>query len=302
MSTENGITESTAKDFFMRLLAIIALYICASSFIDMCYQYINAYFPDEMDRYFIFSLRWDIASFIVSFPVYLYTTIWSHRECKQHPEKLNLKSRKWLINLTLFFAALVVMGDLGTLIYYFLGNPLTLRFLLKVLVLLIVAGFIFYYYLRDLKCRWTAAQSKILFWFVLIIGILVVGCSIYKIEKPIFLLSSRTPIPYCQWKTLPVTADEDKVIQQLVKGFATRNSCYPGNNCLNKWNDHGVTKFSIAWDGLCSAGGDGGHGSTFQCRYIGKNVCCSVLGWGYKEVCLTTPAASAGVPGIIRFD
>ena len=286
-------TDGSAKDFFIRLLSIIALYLFASSFISILYDGINAYFPDAWDRYSssLASLRWELACAIVTFPVYLYTMCWLNRECKQHPEKLELKSRKWFISFTLFVAALIMMSDLGALIYHFLGNQLTARFLLKVLVLFLVTGTIFYYYLYDLKQGWTAKQERNLFWSVLIIVVLVLGYSVYKVEKPIFLASSHS-IPYCATNTLSTTPEEDKIIQQTVKRFAAQQGCNIGNNCLIKWNDRGATKFSIPWSSTCSAFGigDNGNGSTFQCDYSSNNksVCCWPLGFTYQKMC-TTP-------------
>jgi hypothetical protein len=280
--------EVSPKDFFMRLLAMVTLYIFVVSFIDILYQYINGAFPDPLLDNFSFSilsLRWDIASFIVTFPVFLYTTKWLNQECRLYPEKLNLKSRKWLINSTLFLAALIIMCDLGTLLYYFLGAEVTVRFLLKVLVLLLVVGLVFYYYLRDLKQKWTAVQLKGLFWIVVVIAAVVIGYSIYKTQKP-FLDINKQPIAYCKAKTLAVTADEDKVIQQLVRGYAIKNGCEIGSNCLNKWRNKDVTKFSIAWSSSCVGAFEGG--STFQCSYDNQQTCCWPLGYAYGKICSPT--------------
>jgi hypothetical protein len=59
--------------------------------------------------------------------------------------------RKWLIYFTLFAAALIIIGDLVTLLNRFLEGELTVRFLLKVLAVFFVAGSVFYYYLWDLR-------------------------------------------------------------------------------------------------------------------------------------------------------
>lgn len=295
MSTDQNVNtaENSSKDFFMRLLAVIALYTCASNFIGLVDQYINSLFPSPWDYgYLIISLRWHIASFVIAFPVFLYTTIALNKECRLHPEKLNLKSRKWLINFTLFLAVVIILCDLGSLLYYFLGGEVTIRFLLKSFVLLLIMGVIFYYYLRDMKQQWTAPQLQKLLWAVVVIAIVVVAYGVYRIEKPFiyFASTSNATIPYCQAKTLPVSPDEDKVIQQVVKGFAVHQGCDAGNNCLNKWNDHGVTKFSIAWTAVCPGGGDGGNGSTFQCSYTNNQTCCWPLGFGAGRIC--SPAMS----------
>jgi hypothetical protein len=63
----------------------------------------------------------------------------------------NVKIRKWLIHLTLFAAALIIIGDLVRIIFSFLEGELTARFLLKALTVLFVAGSVFGYYRANLK-------------------------------------------------------------------------------------------------------------------------------------------------------
>ena len=53
--------------------------------------------------------------------------------------------------LTLFLAVGFLVGDFTTLVYNALGGELTVRFLLKVVVVAVIAGTIFWYYLRDLR-------------------------------------------------------------------------------------------------------------------------------------------------------
>jgi hypothetical protein len=59
--------------------------------------------------------------------------------------------RRWLTYLTLFSAACALLGDFATLVYNVLGGELTVRFLLKVLTVGLIAGTAFFYYLRDLR-------------------------------------------------------------------------------------------------------------------------------------------------------
>ena len=59
--------------------------------------------------------------------------------------------RRWLTYLTLFLAAVVLVGDMITLVYNVLGGELTVRFVLKVLVAALIAGSIFGWYLVDLR-------------------------------------------------------------------------------------------------------------------------------------------------------
>jgi hypothetical protein len=160
MENENlkpTVKKAEPKDFFLHLLAIVALYTAAGSFTALIFQYINLAFPDQLqgDYYYragaMNTIRFSISSLIIFFPVYLFTTRFLNRNYEARPEKRGLKIRKWLVYFTLFVAALVIIGDLVALINSFLGGELTARFLLKVVVVLFVAGSVFTYYFWDLK-------------------------------------------------------------------------------------------------------------------------------------------------------
>ena len=78
------------------------------------------------------------------------------------PEKKNTGIHKWLAFITLFVAGLTVAIDLITVLYYFIdGRELTAGFLLKVLVLLVIASCIFIYYISDITGKLTLKSRKI---------------------------------------------------------------------------------------------------------------------------------------------
>ena len=147
--------ETSPKDFFLHLLSIVALYASAASFSTLLFQCINAWFPDAVAGYgFSFSasaIRWAVAMLIVFFPTYVWTNIFLNKGYIATPEKRELHVRKWLLYFTLFVAALFILGDLVALILNFMQGELTVRFALKVLVILFVAGSVFGYYLWELK-------------------------------------------------------------------------------------------------------------------------------------------------------
>ena len=150
--------RTSPKDVFLHLLAIITLYTSAISFLVLIFQYVNVLFPDPLEFAMGYhmrlgsygAIRWSIASLIVVFPVYLITS-WFLNKGYSTPSKRNLWIRKWLIYFTLFAAALIIIGDLVTLINRLLEGELTIRFILKVMAVLFVAGSVFGYYLWDIK-------------------------------------------------------------------------------------------------------------------------------------------------------
>jgi len=148
--------KTSPKDIFLHLLAIIALYASAISFLTLAFQYANLAFPDTLEYSYAIDaaysrIRMAISFLIIAFPVYLFVMRFFEKDYKKNPEKRKLTVRKWLIYFTLFVAALVILGDLIALINNFLEGDLTVRFAIKVVAVLFVAGSIFGYYLSDIK-------------------------------------------------------------------------------------------------------------------------------------------------------
>lgn len=153
-----SVKKVSAKDFFLQLGAMVTLYASAISFTMLVFEYINVLLPDALgiggyyDIYSSFqSIRWSIAMLVVVFPLYIYLSWFLEKTYVKHPERRKMWIRKWLIYLTLFVAALIIIGNFVTLIYNALGGELTLRFVLKVITLFFVTGSVFGYYLWNIK-------------------------------------------------------------------------------------------------------------------------------------------------------
>ncbi len=143
----------SARETFMYLLLFVCLYISAFNFGALLFNFINRWLPD-LQNYGatdVTGVRMSVASLIVAFPLYLWLTSIMMTAIRKDSEKKSSKIRKWLTYLTLFVAAGVIIGDLITLLFNLLGGELTLRFLLKVLTVLVIALLIFGYYLWDLR-------------------------------------------------------------------------------------------------------------------------------------------------------
>lgn len=137
----------TARDAFFHLLAYTALYTWAASLVLLFFTYINFAFPDPAWRTSynameaaLSNIRSSLAALIVSFPVFLALWHFLLREVRRHPEKANGAIRRWLGYLSLFVGMVTLSADTICLIYYLLEGQLTVRFLLKVTVLFLIAG------------------------------------------------------------------------------------------------------------------------------------------------------------------
>ncbi|RJR14461.1 hypothetical protein C4585_00185, partial [Candidatus Parcubacteria bacterium] len=154
----------TPKDFFLWAGAMIALYGSVISFMTLLFQYINHAYPDPLNYYYSDpysgSMRFAMASLIVLVPVAIVLMRIIRKGIALEPIKNELWVRRWALVLTVFIAGATVIGDLIALVNGFLGGELTMRFLLKVLVVFGVAGGVFLHFLADLRGYWNTNQGK----------------------------------------------------------------------------------------------------------------------------------------------
>lgn len=143
------------REAFLYLVLFSTLYLSAYHLGSLLFDFINLGFPDVADPGYpssvAQSMRWSVASLAIAFPVFLFVARHLGHDLVRNPVKRLSAVRRWLTYLTLFVAATVLIGDLITLLYNLLGGELSVRFVLKVLVVGVIAGAIFGYYLRDLR-------------------------------------------------------------------------------------------------------------------------------------------------------
>ncbi len=150
----NQVLKSTPKDVFLQLFNILTFYLSVIGFITLYIQYINAHFPDALNYYFTGiadAVRVSSSILLIAVPAYLVTAWMLAKDLMVEPQKRELKLRKWLVYFTLFVSAVTIIVDLITFVYNFLSGELTVRFFLKILVVLVVASAVFGYYIWDLK-------------------------------------------------------------------------------------------------------------------------------------------------------
>lgn len=154
----------TPKDFFLWAGAMIAVYSSVFAFIALLFQYINYAYPDPLAYYstdpFSYSIRFAMATLIVMVPVAVLIMRFIRKDIQRESAKADLWIRRWALVLTIFIAGLAVVADLITLINYFLGGDVTTRFVLKVAVLLLVAGAVFMHFLADFRGYWVRYPSR----------------------------------------------------------------------------------------------------------------------------------------------
>jgi hypothetical protein len=145
----------SAREAFWYLVLFATLYYTMFHLGSLLFDLINAAFPDPArlrgDDLFDGSMRWSIASVVIAFPVFALVARHLAREIARQPIKRLSPVRHWLTYLTLFLAVVALVCDVTTLVYNLLGGELSVRFVLKVLVVGVLAGSVFGYYLWDLR-------------------------------------------------------------------------------------------------------------------------------------------------------
>ncbi|MBI2411166.1 MAG: hypothetical protein HYV32_04715 [Candidatus Kerfeldbacteria bacterium] len=204
------------KDVFMHLLVIVTLYFSAASFLTLLFQYVNVWFPDPLfsggyTLHYQGPLRFAISSLIIVFPGFMVTSWLLTKEYRKDINARNMRLRKWLIFFTLFLATIIIGGDLVSIVYNFLDGELTMRFFLKALSVLLVAGTIFGYYLWDVHQEKPARDLRMIAWPVIAIvfaaiigGFFIAGSPqqqrLYRLdEKRVSDLSALESAVYGYW-------------------------------------------------------------------------------------------------------
>jgi hypothetical protein len=147
-----------AREAFLHLFSFACLFTTLISLTVLFFQYLNRLFPDPAFSNMyddpiadLTGIRWSLAAVIVTFPLFYWISRILNRDLAQHPERSRSAIRRWLIYITLLVTGLTLVGDVVTLVFYLLEGEITVRFLLKVFIVLLLAGDTFLYYLYSLR-------------------------------------------------------------------------------------------------------------------------------------------------------
>lgn len=185
---EQHALKSTPKDVFLHLFGIVTFYLSIVSFINLYIQYIDFLYPDTLTFYYnsiAQAVRVFTSMLIIAWPFYLLTAWILAKDVKTNKAKREIKIRKWLLYLTLFVSAVTIIIDLIMFVYRFLDGDLSIKFFFKVLVVLVVAGLVFSYYLWDLKREEANKKlNQIFAWATAILVIASVALGFFIIGTP----------------------------------------------------------------------------------------------------------------------
>lgn len=186
---ESAHARTTPKDFFLWAGAVIALYGSVISVITLAFSYIDYAFPDALayasDPY-SGPIRVAMASVLVLVPTMLVLLRIIRGTITEHAGRAHIWVRRWALVLTLFIASATMLIDLITLFTTFLGGEITIRFALKVAVVLLVALGVFLHFLADLKGYWIehGRKAQLVGIAVGVLALALIGAGFFIVGSP----------------------------------------------------------------------------------------------------------------------
>jgi len=178
-------TKSIVKDFFLNTATFVSLYWLSISFIVLVFQIINTIFPDNVFTDTNSISTFSLSSVIILTPVFFYLAFQTNKEILKDLSKKDMWIRRWLTYITLFFAGIAIIADGIALINFFLNGDITTRFILKVLTILVIPGFIFWYLRYSLNRDYSkGAYNKPLAAAVILIILSTIIGSFYVVGTP----------------------------------------------------------------------------------------------------------------------
>ena len=146
----------SARETFFYLVLFATLYTSAINAGSILFLLVERWLPDPLwgpDTLLegAARARAATAALVIAFPIFLLVSRTVGGMLAREPAKRGSRIRKWLTYLTLFVAAMVLVGNLIVLVKSLLAGEVTLRFTLKVMAVFLIAGTVFAHYAGDLR-------------------------------------------------------------------------------------------------------------------------------------------------------
>lgn len=163
--------QASTVDVVINFFSFILLGIVATALGTLFFQIINLVFPDALDTMNWYSesqamssIHYAIAALVIGYPLYFFALRLWFRKFREDEGRMESKLSKWLTYLVLLVTAVTIVGDLIAVVFTLLQGEITVRFFLKALVILGIAGAIFgFYYLERKKIQYHADIPRTLF-------------------------------------------------------------------------------------------------------------------------------------------
>ncbi len=255
--------------FFLSIGVLVTLIASVSAFLQLIFQTFDQVFPDVLTstyRYGYYSYNFDgirssLAILIIVFPVFLALSRFWLRAARTHLSHWDEVLRRWVIYLVLFLASVTIIADLVTLVRYFVSGEITVRFILKVAITLVVAALAGWYYIRELRRSLSRHDTKTV-WFAIVAGTFALAAICYSFtviggpgsQRKLRLDQRRVEdLQSIQWQLISYWQQKEALPETLTE-FADPISSYmvPRDPEFQKGMEYEYRKFSNTKFELCA--------------------------------------------------
>lgn len=182
--------ESSAKYSFYYLLSLAALIFMALSCGLVLFSIINELIPDVLGGYNLSvdgQLKFAISALFIASPIFFFISSLINRGIKRGELDKDSGLRRWLTYFIILVSSLIILGVLIGVINNFLSGELTSRFVLKSVVVFLIAGFTFSFYFYDIRRQQPEKPDRIVRIFSVSAAILVLAIFVaawFFVESP----------------------------------------------------------------------------------------------------------------------
>jgi len=179
------------KYAFYYILSLAALIFVAISSALIIFQIIDKSVFDALAYYGSYSnqsaLRFGISALLISAPIFFLCVNLINKGLKKGEIDKDSPLRNWLTYFILAVSAVVILGSLVGVINAFLSGEMTLKSILQLLTVILIAAIVFSYYLYDIRRDKILKKDKIMkiFFFSSVLLVIVVFVSSwFFVESP----------------------------------------------------------------------------------------------------------------------
>jgi hypothetical protein len=171
--------KTTPKEFFSNLGFAILTFWLIGAVIRVCFSVIDVLIDGSTYTYYLSTQApvdaFSLASIVIVLPVLILLVRMINRDLRANPERAQIAVRRWILQCALALFSLTLLFDLILLLSRLFEGGTTLPFVLKSLVVLIVAGASWAYYFHLLRDK--TIERKIdmeVMWTCVAVGLVLV--------------------------------------------------------------------------------------------------------------------------------
>ena len=147
--------KATTMDVVLNFFSFILLGVVATALGTLYFAIINHYFPDPLNASGYYgrssAVHYAIAALIIAFPCYYFVVRFWFRRFRDDVAKTESGLTKWVTYLVLLIASVTIVGDLIAVLFTFFQGEISVRFFLKAVTILGIAGSVFGFYFLERK-------------------------------------------------------------------------------------------------------------------------------------------------------